>query len=105
MALETGKAMAEKVHPATKRGEADEQSAAYEKFNRVVFRWMRYIGRFVGQDILNDNFVINAYVVFRVLPCVALPLFYLRATFYDDSELGMIALGAMGTGIKVSLRG
>lgn len=74
-----------------------------EQFERVIFRWIRSIGRCTGNDIFADKYRPNWFTVIMVGAALLLPIIYvLIYLYYDNDEIVIKAAGLFGTAIKVN---
>lgn len=74
---------------------------AYRQFQIILYRWLRFIGLILGQEIFSANSRINFQPVFTSLVNLSLPLLFTLTSHRFDNELGQMASLLVIPGLKV----
>lgn len=76
---------------------------AYSQFQTILYRWLRFFGLFLGQDIFREDFKIHTQTVIVLMVNLSVPLLFYLTSYRFDDELGMAAGTFVANGLKVEL--
>lgn len=58
----------------------------HQRFNIMVYWWLRFVGLLLGQDIFSERFRIHSYTVIVTLIGASLPICSIWTFFFDDKD-------------------
>lgn len=76
-------------------------SEAYQHFQIILYRWLRFVGLIMGHDIFQEHFEIHSHTVFMSAICLSVPIVFFLTSYRFDNELGMAAGAFVVIGLKV----
>lgn len=74
---------------------------AYSRFQKIMGRWVRFVGLCAGHDLLSPGFAPNLFTIIRTLLVITFPFLYVYTIIFVGGDHPMAAIGMMGTGCKV----
>lgn len=76
---------------------------AHDRFKRLIYEWLTFIGRCGGHEILRDGFSANSFTFFINSLAFITPLAYFLTVFSSNVTLALGAAGMIGSSLKVRL--
>lgn len=75
---------------------------AYNRFNFVIYKWLRFFGLGQGQDILRPEWKQwSIFTTISFVTAISIPFMYMWTIFYFSGDLAMKAFGYLGIGYQV----
>lgn len=73
----------------------------FQEYQNVLNKWLRFIGRVLGYDILKNNFEITVHTTLTSLSMVFLLSFYIFTCVTYDGDLRLKAIGVLAITCQV----